>query len=99
MLQLSSTAAAVLEQAREQQDVPDTFGVRISAQPGPEGQTGLAIGFAESPIEGDEVSEQSGTELYVAPEVAEPLSDAIIDVEDTAQGQQLILKPQEEPEA
>lgn len=99
MLQLSSNAVIVLEQAREQQELPDSFGVRVSAQPGPEGQTGLAIGFAEEPLEGDEVSETSGPELYIAPEVAEPLSDAVIDVEDTPQGQQLVLKPQEEAAA
>lgn len=96
MLQLSTTAAAALEEAREQQDVPEEFGVRIAAQAGPDGQPTLTIGFSESPLEGDEVTEQAGTELYVAPEVVEPLADALIDVEDTPQGQQLVLKPQEE---
>jgi Fe-S cluster assembly iron-binding protein IscA len=95
MLQLSSSAAAALDQARDEQDVPDSFGLRVSAQPGPDGQTALGLGFAEAPAEGDQVSEQAGTELYVAPEVAEPLADSLIDVEDTPQGLQLVVKPQQ----
>ncbi len=96
MLELSQSAADALQQARDAQDVPEEYGVRVSAQPGPDGQTGLAIGFTEGPDEGDEVAEQAGTDLYVAEEVAEPLADSLIDVEDTEQGVQLVVKPQEE---
>lgn len=96
VLQLSDTAAEALQQVRDEQDVPEGHGVRIATQAGPDGQPGLAVGFAEAPAEGDEVTEQSGTELYVAQEVAAPLADSVIDVEDTGQGPQLVVKPQQE---
>ncbi|MDP8927832.1 MAG: hypothetical protein M3O70_04430 [Actinomycetota bacterium] len=96
MLQLSQSAADVLQQARNEQDIPDAYGVRVSAQAGPGGQTSLAVGFAEAPAEGDQVTEQAGTELYVSEEVAQPLAKSVIDVEDTPQGAQLVVKPQEE---
>jgi Fe-S cluster assembly iron-binding protein IscA len=96
VLQLSPTAAEVLQQARVQQEIPDTYGVRVSAEPAAGGQTGLAVGFAEAPADGDEVTEQAGTELYIAEEVAEPLADSVIDVEQTERGAQLVVKPQAE---
>lgn len=95
MLQLSDSAAEALRQVRDDQDVPPGHGVRIGTQAGPDGQPGLAVGFAEAPAEGDQVTEQAGTELYVAQEVAEPLADSVIDLEDTDQGPQLVVKPQE----
>lgn len=95
MLQLSENAATALEEARSAQDVPEGYGVRIAAQPGPDGQMGIALGFVEQPLEGDEVTEQSGTELYIAPEVAEPLADSMLDVESGDQGQELVIKPQD----
>lgn len=95
MLQLSPTAAEALNQARDEQDVPEDYGVRVSAQAGPDGQTGLAVGFAEGPVEGDEVTEQAGTQVFIAAEVAEPLAESVIDMEETERGAQLVVKPKE----
>jgi Fe-S cluster assembly iron-binding protein IscA len=94
MLQVSETAVAVLEEARSAQQVPETFGVRISGQPTEDGQMELMVGFAEGPGDGDEVTEQAGTEIYIAPEVAEPLADSKLDLEPTPEGAQLVVKPQ-----
>jgi Fe-S cluster assembly iron-binding protein IscA len=55
----------------------------------------LALGLTEAPAEGDEVTDQAGTEIYIAPEVAEPLAGTVLDIEQTPEGAQLILKPQE----
>lgn len=96
MLELSQTAAEALDQARDEQDVPEDYGVRVSAQPGPDGQTGLAVGFAEAPAEGDEVSEQAGTQLFVAEELTGPLAESVIDMQETERGAQLVVKPQDE---
>lgn len=100
MLQITTTAIAALEEARAQQQIPDDHGVRVSAQPDPNDATTavLALGFAEAPMEGDQVTEQSGTEVFIAPEIAEPLADTILDLEETPQGAQLILKPQGDDE-
>lgn len=95
MLQLSQTAAQALQQARNEQDVPEGHGVRVSAQAGPDGQTALAVGFAEGPAEGDDVSEQAGVQLYVSEEVAGPLAESVIDLQDTDRGLQLVVRPQQ----
>jgi Fe-S cluster assembly iron-binding protein IscA len=34
----------------------------------------------------DQVAEQAGTEVYVDPELAEPLDEAVMDVQNTEQG-------------
>lgn len=96
MLELTQPAADALERTRDEQDVPEDYGVRISARPGADGQTALAVGFSEGPAEGDEVAEQAGTELYVAEELSAPLADSVIALEDTDQGAQLVVKPQED---
>lgn len=96
MLQLTQSAADTLQQAKDAQDIPADYGIRVSAQAGPDGEVGLALGFAEGPAEGDEVGEQAGTTLYVSEEIAGPLAESVIDVEDTDQGPQLVVKPQGE---
>ena len=88
MLQVTSQAAATLNRAREQEGLPETFGVRIFAAPDPSSnshQTSsqrsvYGFGFVEAPQEGDAVGETDGTPYYVAPEVADSLNDVVLDV-------------------
>lgn len=98
LLQVSPSAATALEEARAAQEVPDTFGVRVFAQADESGEAALALAFSEEPIEGDQVTEQEGTQIYVAPELAEPLAGSVLDVEDTPEGPQLTLVPQDDEE-
>lgn len=97
MLHVTTAAVAALEQARTVQQVPDDHGVRVSAEPDPQDPESavLALGFAEAPAESDEVTDHDGTTIFVAAEVAEPLAATILDVEDTPEGAQLVLRPQE----
>ena len=94
MLQVTSAAATQLAQARESQGIPDTFGVRVFGEPQPNGGISLGLAFAELPAEDDEVSEQEGTRIFVAPEVIEPLAAAALDVEETPEGAKLVLTQQ-----
>ena len=96
MLQVTESAVTVLAEARAAQEVPDTFGVRVFAQADQNGQPALALAFAEEAVEGDLVTEQAGTEIYVAPEIAETLADQTLAVADTAEGPQLALVPQDD---
>lgn len=98
LFQISDAAADVLREARAAQDLPDSYGVRVSAQADESGQAALALAFAEQPAEGDQVTEQAGTPLYVAPELAEPLATTMLDVEQTPQGPQLSLVDQNDEE-
>lgn len=94
MLQVSDAAAAVLEETRSAEELPETVGVRVFAQPDPSGDMQVSLTFAEEPLPDDEVTEQAGTQVYIAPEVAEPLSDSVLDLEQAADGPQLVIKPQ-----
>jgi Fe-S cluster assembly iron-binding protein IscA len=98
LLQVTDQAIGVLREARAAQEVPDTYGIRVFAQADESGQAELALAFAEQPAEGDQVTEGDGTEIYVAPELAEPLAESMLDVEQTPQGPQLALVPQNDEE-
>ncbi len=98
MLQVTSNAANVLAEARTAQELPDEYGVRVFAHADESGQASLALAFAEEPTEGDQVTEQDGTAIYVAPEVAEPLAGSTLDVTDGPNGPELTLVPPEDEE-
>jgi Fe-S cluster assembly iron-binding protein IscA len=89
MLQMTHQAAETLNRAREQEGLPEHFGVRIFAAPGPDnnsnaaGKSMFGFGFVDGPQDGDKVGETDGTNYYVAPEVAESLNDVVLDVADT----------------
>jgi Fe-S cluster assembly iron-binding protein IscA len=80
MLQCTKAAANTLDLVREQQGLPDTFGIRLFPAETPQGEVGLGLAFTEVAAEGDEVTEQHGTRLIVAPEIAGPLTDMTLDV-------------------
>ena len=84
MLKVTSQAAATLNRAKEREGLPEHFGVRIFAAPSPEtnsqNQAVFGFGFVDGPQAGDAVGETEGTTYYVAPEVAEPLNDVVLDV-------------------
>lgn len=83
MLQVTSRAATTLADARAQIGAPDHFGVRVFASVTPEAKSAFQFDFVEGPVEGDQVGETEGTRFFVAPEVAEPLENAVLDAEET----------------
>jgi Fe-S cluster assembly iron-binding protein IscA len=89
MLQVTSQAAATLNQAREKEGLPEHFGVRIFAAPDPstnshQGQSSIyGFGFVDGPQEGDAVGQTDETPYYVAPEVADSLDNVVLDVAET----------------
>jgi Fe-S cluster assembly iron-binding protein IscA len=95
MLLLTHDAAAEIAEARRAQGVPENFGIRIFGEPQSEGGMEVGLTFAQVPAEDDEVTEQEGTRVFVAPEVAGPLSAAALDVAQTPEGAKLVLTPQE----
>jgi Fe-S cluster assembly iron-binding protein IscA len=94
MLQITENAALTLAKVRDAQGIPASHGVRLSGSTNESGQHVVRIAFVEAPDQADHVAEQTGTEVYLAPEVADPLSDAVMDVEETEAGPQLIFRPQ-----
>jgi Fe-S cluster assembly iron-binding protein IscA len=97
MLQLTPNAASVLRDVRAQQHVPDHFGIRVSRNTS-DSSAGIRLNFVEEPVEGDQVSAGVDPQLFVAPEVAEPLADLALDVnmQSSASGLGLTLREQDD---
>jgi Fe-S cluster assembly iron-binding protein IscA len=93
MLQVTRSAASILAGARAQEGLPDHFGVRIfaGAAATPDMKSAYQFGFVEEPGTSDQVTEAEGTPVFVAPEVADSLENAVLDTEED----RLILAPQD----
>src|SRR3989442_9529205 len=94
MLQLTHDAATELADARRAQGLAETCGIRVFGEPQSGEELAIGITFAEVPAEDDQVTEREGTRLFVAPEVAAPLSSAALDVQRTPEGTQQVLTMQ-----
>jgi Fe-S cluster assembly iron-binding protein IscA len=92
MLQVSEQAAMALEAIRRSEEVPESHGTRLSPADDPGGDLAIRLEFVEETRERDQVAEQSGTEVYVDSELAEPLSDAVMDVEDSGEGLTFVFR-------
>lgn len=96
MLQVTHGAAALLTELRRTQDVPDTYGLRVFPEASNPGEVTIAIAFAEEPVQGDQVTEAEGLQVFVASELAGPLEDTAIDVTDANGDSRLVFRPQSE---
>lgn len=93
MLQVTESAIDVLKDMRDQApEASQSAAVRLQLTSVGE-EPGLGFGFSDEPQEGDQpVVEHEEIHVYLAPELIEPLADAVVDTVDTDQGEQLILK-------
>lgn len=98
MLQMTDRAAELLNQIRTTSDIPSEAGVRIYAEQTAGDQVSIGVGFIDNPLPGDQVTEQGGVKLFVAPEVAGPLDRTMIDVTRDNGESQLIFCPQDQAE-
>lgn len=81
MLTLTQPAASMLSDVRSQQGIPEGTYLRIAGSQDGQ-QQGISLGFVEQPFEGDQTNDAHGLDYCVAPEVADALEGAKIDVED-----------------
>lgn len=98
MLQVTEAAVGVIRQIRtDTPGVSDEAKARIQLVASEqEEQPGLGFGFSDEPIDGDhKVADQEDIEVFLAPELVEPLAAAIVDAVPGDQGQQLVLREQE----
>jgi Fe-S cluster assembly iron-binding protein IscA len=93
MLQVTDRAATVLKETRSRQGVPENFGLRV-APPASTTKSGIQLEFTEGPAKGDEVGETNGLRFFVAPEIAEPLAEQVIDAQDSPSGSSFVLREQ-----
>ena len=94
MLKLSDNAAAALENLREAEGIPESQNARLTGGEQPGGDIVVRLEFVEDRLDADQVAEQAGTEILVDPGLAEPLSDVVLDIEDTGEGVAFVFLPQ-----
>ena len=97
MLQCTPAAVATLDQVRAEQGLPESYGLRVFPAQTDAGQVTLGLGFTETPADGDQVGQTNGTTIFVAPEIAEELSEMALDIEpdptaDGAAEPQIVLR-------
>lgn len=96
MLQITHGAATYISELRRGQDVPENAGLRVFPDATAPGEITIGLGFTDDPIEGDQVTEQEGLRVFVAPELSAPLEDAAIDISQEDGESQLFFRPQGE---
>lgn len=95
MFQVTSAAATQLREACQEEGIAsDSAGVRVAGTVDESGTLSLEVMLQEEPEATDEVSEQEGIRVFVAPEVAEPLSGLELDVASDEEGSKLRLQDQ-----
>lgn len=95
MFQVTSAAAAQLRDACQEEGLTsDSAGVRVAGTVDESGTLSLEVMLQEEPEATDEVSEQEGIRVFVAPEVSEPLSGLELDVAEDEEGSKLRLQDQ-----
>lgn len=72
----------------------ESAGVRISGTVDDSGTLSLELMLQEEPEPTDEVSNQEGIRVFLAPEVSEPLSEFELDVAEEEEGARLQLQEQ-----
>ena len=93
MLQVTESAEALFRQFLQREDVTGNA-IRIQPAPGPEGQPAVAFQPVDQPETNDAPAESPGVDVYVAPELTEPLGTATLDARATDQGAELFLREQ-----
>ena len=93
VFELTNRAAAALAERRAMNGLAESIAIRISTSESGNGSApGYKLRFASHPAPDDLVLESSGTRVFLAPGLAEPLGGSVLDVVDTPQGPHLVLK-------
>jgi Fe-S cluster assembly iron-binding protein IscA len=93
-MELSENAAAALEQIRLAEEVPEEHGTRLTADEQTSGDLAVRLEFVEHVPEDDQVAEKAGTEIYVDSKIAEPLAEAVMDVQTSEEGLTFVFRTQ-----
>ncbi len=95
MLQITEAAEFVIQQIREQNDVPGSAALRIAPVETPGGGVGVGFAFTEGPEDGDQtVSEREGFRVYISPELADAFDNAALEANQSDEGFELELRTQ-----
>jgi len=92
MVEITQGATNLLNAVRAAEGVPENYGLRFYPETAGDGGAGGGLAFAKAPAQGDQVSEQEEIPLYVAPEVAQELTEAVLDVEAEGSSQRFVIR-------
>lgn len=87
MLELTANAKRYLANLRRERGVDDGAGARLVSKGGRVGLT-----FAPAPVAGHRVVDDEVIKIYVPPEIADTLSESIIDVRDDDGMTKLVMR-------
>ena len=79
MLTLTPTAETAIREIIATAPIGDEGGLRISADPGSDGQVGFRLTLVDSPEPLDRVVEDAAVPVYLEPEAAPLLDDGVLD--------------------
>lgn len=79
MLTLTPTAESAIREIIAAAPIGDEGGLRISADPGSDGQVGFRLALVEAPEPLDRVVEDVAVPVYLEPEAAPLLDDGVLD--------------------
>jgi Fe-S cluster assembly iron-binding protein IscA len=91
MLELSPAAVTYVQERRRAFELPESAGLRIWLDPERE-RWSMKIGFRREPSMEDDVIEQTGARVFVAPELVDALTGRLLDVNDEADPPRLVLR-------
>ena len=93
MLQVTESAEMLFRRFLEREDVSGNA-IRIQPAPGPEGENTVTFEVVTQPTTNDVPVESPELDIYVAPELTEPLGAAKLDARETEKGSELFLTEQ-----
>lgn len=96
MLDLSLGAAAYVDEARRQFDLPDSAGLRIWIEEADDTDSPFHVAFASAPHASDDVVEKWGARVFVSSEVSHVLDEQLLDLDDDSEPPHLVLRSQHE---
>jgi Fe-S cluster assembly iron-binding protein IscA len=95
MLQVTQNAAVALATIREQENIPEDHNTLLTGEKLPSGDVSIRLEFVEDTAEEAQVTSEAGTDIYVAPDVADVLEQAVLDVQAGENGMAFVFRPQE----
>ena len=94
MLQVTEAAAGVFRDVIGSEGFEGNV-IRIAPSSAADGRAGIVFQAVEEPLPGDTQTEAHDLNVFVAPELAPVLDEAVLDARDVEGGSELFLRPQE----
>ncbi|MGZ4113885.1 MAG: hypothetical protein ACXVQT_02260 [Actinomycetota bacterium] len=96
MVQVSDTAATAFRAFLANEEGATVIRLELAPMPGDDTMAAIRFAAVEAPAEGDIQADAPGVEIFISPELNEPLSDAVIDAQATPDGTELVIRRQDE---